>query len=67
MGTFIDLVSVLLIQVSIVCVVYPEILHNFLVYFYEIKEYNPEFKPYYIVIGIILGLTAFYLNSNSQK
>ncbi len=62
MGTFIDLVSVLLIQVSIVCLVYPEMLHNLLVYFYDIEKYNPEFKPYYNVIGIILGLSAFYLN-----
>ncbi len=59
MATFIDLVKVLLIQIAVICVVYPEFLHDIT---NGIENYNPDFKPYYTVIGIISGLTAVYLN-----
>ncbi len=64
MGTFRDLIVVLLMFLSVTCIVYPELLHNILVYFYKTEKYNTEYIPYYTVIGIILGLTAAYFTSS---
>lgn len=62
MGTIIELVTVLLIFLCVISTFYPEDLHSILIYFFRcnVPKYDKEFKPYYIVSGIISGLTAYY-------
>lgn len=68
MATFREFITVLLIFLFVIATIFPDILHNILVYFNVYKCVSrdvEELRPYYFVTGIISGLTSVYITYQS--